>query len=79
MKDDRNWLVLVHHLPPRPTRLRVRVWRQLQKLGAVSVKNSVYVLPRSEKTLEDFMWLQQEIESGGGEAARRACRSHLPS
>jgi hypothetical protein len=63
-----EWLVLVHHLPPRPTRLRVRVWRQLQKLGAVAVKNSVYVLPWSEKTLEDFTWLQQEIAAGGGEA-----------
>lgn len=62
------WLVLVHHLPHRPTRLRVRVWRQLQRLGAVAVKNSVYVLPFSDKTLEDFTWLRQEIEAGGGEA-----------
>ncbi len=63
------WLLLVHHLPPRPTRLRVRVWRQLQKLGAVAVKNSVYALPWSDRTLEDFTWLQQEIAAGGGEAA----------
>ena len=69
------WLLLVHHLPPRPTRLRVRVWRQLQKLGAVVVKNSVYVLPSSEKTLEDFTWLQQEINSGGGGAVVFEARS----
>src|SRR5262245_1781436 len=62
------WLVLVHHLPPRPTRLRVRAWRQLQKLGAVAIKNSVYVLPASDRTLEDFTWLQQEINSRGGGA-----------
>ncbi len=68
MTDAPTWIVLVHHLPTRPTRLRVRVWRQLQKLGAVAVKNSVYVLPWSEKTREDFTWLQQEIESSGGEA-----------
>ncbi len=69
------WLLLVHHLPPRPTRLRVRVWRQLQKLGAVVVKNSVYVLPSSDKTLEDFTWLQQEINSGGGGAVVFEARS----
>jgi hypothetical protein len=62
-------VLLVHQLPPRPTSLRVRVWRQLQKLGAVTVKSSLYVLPANEKTFEDFQWLKQEIEAAGGEAA----------
>jgi hypothetical protein len=64
-----DWVLLVHLLPSRPTNLRVRIWRKLQKLGAVAIKNSVYVLPASEKTNEDFQWLKQEIESAGGEAA----------
>ena len=63
-----EWILLVHQLPPKPTSLRVRVWRKLQRLGAVSIKNSVYVLPFNEKTHEDFQWLKQEIESSGGEA-----------
>src|SRR5437868_11221728 len=42
--------------------------RKLQKLGAVAIKNSVYVLPANEKTHEDFQWLKQEIESAAGEA-----------
>ena len=63
-----NWLLLVHQLPPKPTNLRVRVWRKLQQLGAVVVKNSIYVLPFSEKTNEDFQWLKREIASSGGEA-----------
>jgi hypothetical protein len=49
--------------------LRVRIWRKLQKLGAVAVKNSVYTLPFNEKTHEDFQWLKQEITAEGGEAA----------
>ncbi|HKY29596.1 MAG TPA: chromate resistance protein ChrB domain-containing protein, partial [Pyrinomonadaceae bacterium] len=61
--------MLIHQLPPRPTNLRVRVWRKLQKLGAVAIKNSVYVLPANDKTHEDFQWLKQEIETAGGEAA----------
>ena len=64
-----RWILLIHQLPPRPTNLRVRIWRKLQKLGAVAIKNSVYVLPANEKTNEDFQWLRQEIESAGGEAA----------
>jgi hypothetical protein len=63
-----NWLLLVHQLPPKPTNLRVRVWRKLQQLGAVAVKNSIYVLPFSEKTNEDFQWLKQEIAASGGDA-----------
>src|SRR5213595_454324 len=64
-----EWILLIHQLPPHPTNLRVRIWRKLQKLGAVAIKNSVYVLPDTEKTNEDFQWLKQEIESAGGEAA----------
>src|SRR6266568_1392093 len=63
-----EWILLIHQLPPKPTNLRVRIWRKLQKLGAVAIKNSVYVLPANEKTHEDFQWLKQEIESAGGEA-----------
>ena len=61
--------MLIHQLPPKPTNLRVRVWRKLQKLGAVAIKNSIYVLPNTEKAHEDFQWLKQEIESAGGEAS----------
>lgn len=67
LKQD--WILLIHQLPPKPTNLRVRTWRKLQKLGAVAIKNSVYMLPFNEKTYEDFQWLKQEIESAGGEAA----------
>jgi len=62
-------VLLIHQLPPKPTNLRVRIWRKLQKLGAVVIKSSVYVLPATDKTNEDFQWLKQEIESAGGEAA----------
>ena len=65
----RQWVLLIHQLPPKPTNLRVRIWRKLQTLGAVAIKNSVYVLPANEKAHEDFQWLKQEIESAGGEAA----------
>ena len=70
-----RWLLLVHQLPPKPAYLRVKIWRRLQGLGAISVKNSVYVLPASEQTLEDFQWLLREIEEGGGEGM--ICEANL--
>ena len=68
-KSEQEWILLIHQLRPKPTNLRVRIWRKLQKLGAVAIKNSVYVLPASEQAHEDFQWLKQDIESAGGEAA----------
>jgi hypothetical protein len=68
-KQGQDWILLIHQLPPKPTNLRVRIWRKLQKLGAVAIKNSVYVLPANEKTHEDFQWLKQEIEATGGEVS----------
>ena len=61
------WLLLVHQLPAKPPYLRVKMWRRLQGLGAILVKNSVYALPANDQTLEDFQWLLREIEQGGGE------------
>lgn len=63
-----RWLVLIHHLPPKPDYLRVKVRRKLQRIGAVALKNSVYVLPRIDEALEDFQWLRREIIAEGGEA-----------
>src|SRR6185437_14469181 len=62
-----RWLLLVHQLPSKPAYFRVKVWRRLQALGAVAVKNSVYALPAGEQTQEDFEWLLREIVEGGGE------------
>lgn len=63
-----GWLMLLHQLPPKPDYLRVKVWRRLQGLGAVPVKNAAYVLPNTEQAAEDFQWLLKEIEGLGGEA-----------
>jgi hypothetical protein len=62
------WLLLVLQLPARPSNARVKTWRRLQQLGAVSVKNAVYVLPNSAQALEDFEWLRSEIECVKGQA-----------
>jgi hypothetical protein len=46
----------------------VRTWRRLQELGAIPVKQTVYALPDSAESREDFEWLRVEIEGAGGEA-----------
>jgi hypothetical protein len=63
-----RWLLLIHQLPAKPAYMRVKLWRRLQGLGAVAVKNAVYALPASEQGQEDFEWLVKEIVEAGGEA-----------
>ena len=58
----------MHQLPPHPDYFRVKVWRRLKRIGAVALKNSVYVLPNGVEEREDFEWLAREIVAGGGEA-----------
>jgi hypothetical protein len=65
---DPRWLLLIHQIPPRPTYLRVKIWRRLQRVGAVAIKNSVYALPKSDQAQEDLQWLSREIADGGGDA-----------
>ena len=64
----RDWLLFIHQIPPKPDYFRVKVRRRLHRIGAVPLKNSVYVLPASDEALEDFQWLRREIEADGGEA-----------
>ncbi|MFS8112243.1 chromate resistance protein [Rhizobium jaguaris] len=80
MSDDtkpaeQRWLLLIHQLPSKPAYFRVKIWRRLQRIGAVAVKSTVYALPANAETQEDFEWLLKEIVEGGGEAM--VCEARL--
>lgn len=64
-----RWLLLIHQIPPKPDYFRVKIWRRIQRLGGVAIKNTVYVLPKNDQTQEDFQWVLREIVEGGGEAS----------
>src|SRR5260370_28889276 len=67
--NQQPWLLLIHNLPPKPDYFRVKIWRRLQRIGAVAIKNSVYAMPRTDQTLEDLQWTLREIKEGGGDAS----------
>ena len=70
-----RWLVFIHQLPAQPSNARVKIWRRMQQIGAVAVKNAVYVLPNNEQSREDFEWLRAEVAALGGEATIFAATS----
>ncbi len=62
------WYLLIHQLPPKPLYLRAKIRQRLARVGAVALKNAIYVLPRRDECLEDFQWVAEEATAGGGEA-----------
>jgi hypothetical protein len=64
----RRWLLFIHQFPSRPSHLRVSTWRRLQQIGAIPLKQAVYVLPDTAEAREDFEWLKTEASGVGGDA-----------
>ncbi|KKW91654.1 ChrB protein [Sphingobium chungbukense] len=61
-------MALLHQLPAKPPYLRVKIWRRLQAIGAVPLKNAVHLLPHSAESEAAFRDLLEEINGSGGEA-----------
>ena len=74
-RAETRWLLLIHQIPRKPDYLRVKIGRRLERVGAVAIKNSIYVLPHSAQAVEDFQWVLREIIDGGGEAS--ICRAEF--
>jgi hypothetical protein len=71
LNEDKHyrWLILAFQLPTEEAYTRVKIWRRLQGIGAVSFRNAVYLLPAEEQTQEDFEWILREIRACRGEGA----------
>src|SRR5262245_7274269 len=63
-----EWLLLLSFLPTSRAQARVLAWRRLQRVGAVSLKNSAYALPNTPESREDFEWIRNEVTGAGGQA-----------
>jgi hypothetical protein len=68
-QKPKKWLALIHQIPPKPNALRVKIWRRLQQVGAVAIKQSVYVMPFSDQSRELLSWTLKEIVAGGGDGS----------
>jgi hypothetical protein len=56
-------------IPAKPASVRVRIWRRLQAIGAVTLRGAVYVLPNRDECVELFEWLARELIGLGGQAS----------
>ena len=70
-----KWLLLIHQIPAKPDYLRVKIRRRLSQLGAVALKNTVYILPADAGARAGLSELAREILCEGGEAM--VCEAQL--
>lgn len=66
--NNNKWLFFSFSVPSRLQGFRVKIWRRLNALGAVQVKNSIYVLPANEQSQEQLTWMGKETDEQGGES-----------
>ncbi len=64
-----KWILLIHQIAHDSPNLRVKIWRNLKKHGAVLFKNAVYVLPHTNEHEEIMQWLCNQIKEGGSDAS----------
>jgi DNA-binding transcriptional regulator PaaX len=76
MKPD-AWVLLVYRIPSQPSRLRLQVWRKLQRMGAVYLQNAVCILPSRDDLAENMQYVAAMIEEMGGTSHLFAATSIL--
>jgi hypothetical protein len=61
------WQIITYRLPKEPSRHRVAVWRELRRLGAVSLQQGTWALPSGEGFDEGFAQVVRTIDAAGGQ------------
>jgi hypothetical protein len=63
-----DWLLLITNLPGGNQTLRMRIWRALKAAGAASLRDGVYLLPKSDAAKRVFSEQSRELETSSGSA-----------
>jgi hypothetical protein len=66
------WELLIYRLPTQPSRVRVAVWRELRRLGALPLQQGVVAVPAVERFSERVTEIEHRIETEGGSSYRFA-------
>jgi len=65
-KVPHRFLVLAYRMPAKPTAGRVAVWRNLKKVGAVYLQDSVCVVPDTAALRRELVPVLERIDESGG-------------
>ncbi len=63
-----EWLFIITQLPANPSSLRVNVWRRLKNVGAASLQNGAWILPKNDEHINFLKRLQLYIRENNATA-----------
>ena len=63
-----EWVVLTYRLPAEPSRHRVAVWRELRRVGALSLQQATWAVPARGHFVDAVSRAVSLVEKAGGEA-----------
>jgi hypothetical protein len=61
-----NWIVFVYKIPPKPTKYRAAVWREMKKIGALYLQDGVCLVPDFDDVQLYISALGEKIVTFGG-------------
>jgi hypothetical protein len=65
-----RWLLLIYQLPKGPSSARTTVWREVRRLGVLSLQHAVCLMPLSEENRAAYERIARRVEEEyGGEAS----------
>ncbi|QBD83276.1 hypothetical protein EPA93_47870 [Ktedonosporobacter rubrisoli] len=63
---EQHYHVLIYQVPSQPSAARVSIWRELKRIGALYLQQSVCILPTTEPLLTSLQRITERIASLGG-------------
>src|SRR5215467_8571792 len=61
------WQIITYRLPSEPSRHRVAIWRELRRLGAVSLQQGTWAVPTGEPFDAGLTQVASAITAAGGQ------------
>lgn len=77
--SSRRYVVFIYRLPSQAEAARMRVWRQLRRLGALALQQGVYILPRTAATVAALTRVARCVGDAGGTTHVLPLRSLPPA
>ena len=68
-ESQRSWLLLIYQLPKGASSVRTAIWREVRRLGVLSLQHAVCLLPLSENNRTAYERIARRVEEYGGEAS----------
>ncbi|MCE1252664.1 MAG: hypothetical protein LWX83_03830 [Anaerolineae bacterium] len=77
--DVYRWDLIIYRVPTEPASKRVCIWRELKRLGALSLQQCVVILPHLESLNNEIETIKKKIIDMGGEVMHIPIPALLPA